>query len=231
MTANWGQVPEKTRSRGRPEVPAGDAPAAHAPAAHAPAASLNTRREILISGGRLALVAGTVAVIGPLMTACGEAVTPATTATEVPPRLPEDAPDFDRLNSLIQLEHREIALANETLAGGRLDPREAGYVSSIRDHHRFHVDSLAELVSRLGGRPGSSRPRYSLPTPLGDARRALEVLAKNEEAMVAGYRNAIAAVTAMGIGSLLISNLFAEATHFAGLRAISGAPIEIRAFA
>lgn len=138
----------------------------------------------------------------------------------MPPRIPEDSPDFDVLNSLLQLEFREVALISEIAVGERLDPTEADLAEKMRRHHLAHADVLARLIESVGGKAGEVRERYVLPTPLGDQRRALETLLVSESHLVEMYKFAIGNLTALKLSPSVASNLFVDAMHVAALKTL-----------
>ncbi|RIK10449.1 MAG: hypothetical protein DCC49_03185 [Acidobacteria bacterium] len=190
-------------------------------------ATFPTRRDLL-SGA--AICSGLV-LLAPVLSACAPQRVAAPPIGVVPPRIPEGSPDFDTLNTLLQLELREIALANEVIAGERLDPDLARLAGEIRGHHVAHSEALRRLINDAGGQAGEARERYVLPTPLGDQRRALSTLLEGEIALTSAYRNAIADMLTLRLTPVLSSNLFADSTHVAALRVALDSDRSIVAFA
>lgn len=177
-------------------------------------ATFPSRREFL---NRVALFSGLI-MVAPALSACAPQQVTAPPIGVVPPRIPEGSPDFDTLNTLLQLELREIALASEVIAGERLDPAPARLVGEIRGHHLAHVDALKRLIDDAGGQAGEARERYVLPTPLGDQRRALSTLLEGELGLADAYRSAIGSLLTPRLTPVLASNLFSDSTHAGALR-------------
>lgn len=173
-----------------------------------------SRRELL---NRAAILSGLI-MVPPALNACAPQQIAAPPIGVVAPRVPEGSPDFDTLNTLLQLELREIALADEVIAGERLDPAPARLVSEFRGHHLAHAEALRRLIDDAGGQAGEARERYVLPTPLGDQRRALGTLLEGEVGLADAYRRAIGNLLTPRLTPMLASNLFSDSTHVAALR-------------
>lgn len=190
-------------------------------------ATFPSRRELL---NRAGILSGVI-LASPVLSACAPQQVAAPPIGVVAPRVPEGSPDFDTLNTLLQLELREIALAEGAIAGERLDQAPARLVGEIRGHHLAHADALRRLVDDAGGQAGEARERYVLPTPLGDQRRALSTLLDGEVGLVSAYRGAIGSLLTPRLTPVLASNLFSDSTHVAALKAQLDLDRSIVAFA
>jgi hypothetical protein len=147
----------------------------------------------------------------------GPSVPHARPSTEGLPRVPEGSPDLDLINTLLQLEHRVTALSAEAAQRRRLGPRAAQIVDRIIQDHMAHVAALEQLVQGVGSTPDPARHRYSLPTPLGDERRALGIVLEDEVNLVSKYSAAVAGVYTTRLARPLGSLLFSVKTHVAAL--------------
>ncbi len=133
------------------------------------------------------------------------------------PRLPEGSPDLDLINSLLQLERRAVALASEARGGQRLGDRAQRAVDRMIDDHNFHVAVLEKVIHGAGATPDPPRIRYSLPTPLGDERRALGTLLEDEVNLARKYAVALERLQAFQLARSIGSLLFSTTTHWAAL--------------
>lgn len=189
--------------------------------------SVPSRRDILRSVPAISALA----LAAPMLAGCSPQPVEAPPVRAGRPRIPEDSTDFDTLNTLLQLEMREVALAGEVIAGDRLDPAPARLAGDIRSHHLAHIDSLRRLIEDAGGQSGEVRERYVLPTPLGDQRRALTTLLENESNLAAAYKSAVSELKTARLAPVLASNLFSESTHVAALKVVLDLDRSIVAFA
>lgn len=181
-----------------------------------------SRRELLVRASRYSAALVVISLAAPAAAcATGRAPQPQRGSPAAGlPRLPEGSPDFDLLNTLLQLEHRAASLASEARQGRRLGGRAARAVDRIIDDHRIHIAVLEQVITGAGATPGPPRNRYSLPTPLGDERRALGVLLGDETNLVSKYAAGLVEVEAFGLAGPLGSLLFSAQTHVAGLERI-----------
>ncbi len=142
------------------------------------------------------------------------------------PRIPKGSPDFDTLNTLLQLEYRAAALGEQALQGFRLGERAAGAVGAMADNHRRHAERLRQLVAGAGATPDPPRHRYSLPTPLGDEKRALTVLRQDESNLGLRYAEALARVEAVTLAGPLASILFSTQANAACLERLTDSCVD-----
>jgi len=179
-----------------------------------------SRREFLANTCRISLL-GILASLGGLEAAsCALSGAPSIDGRQPPgavPQLPVNSPDFDLVNTLLQLEHRAAALASETRVGRRLGVKTSGVVDRIFDSHRAHIAVLERVVRDAGATPDPPRDRYTLPTPLGDERRALAVLLEDEANLVSKYAAGLRDLQTVRLARSLSSLLFSCKTHVAAV--------------
>ncbi len=137
------------------------------------------------------------------------------------PRIPKGSADFDTLHTLLQLEYRAAALGEQARQGFRLGERAAGAVGAMADNHRRHAETIRQLVAGAGATPDPPRHRYSLPTPLGDEKRALMVLHQDESNLALRYAEALARIEAVTLAGPLASILFSTQANAACLERLT----------
>ena len=131
------------------------------------------------------------------------------------------AGDVEVLNRLLDIEHRAIAAYT---AGIPLLPS-----SFLLDGRRFlnqeisHAGELSGLVRKAGAKPNKRHPSYDLGHPTG-AHEIFELLHDVERAQVAGYLEAIPALTPGPVRAAVATILANDAQHISILRARLGQP-------
>jgi hypothetical protein len=118
--------------------------------------------------------------------------------------LRDDRDDRARLNGLLELEHRKVAL----YAGL---PGAPALVGRLLAHERDHVERLRAAVRDLRGRPVKAPGRAQAP----DDAAPLELVRRAELTAVAEYLDALAAVKDARTRGLLAAIVAVEAEHLA----------------
>jgi len=118
--------------------------------------------------------------------------------------LRDDRDDRARLNDLLALEHRIVAL----YAGL---PGAPALVGRLLEHERDHVDRLQVAVRELRGRPVRAPARVDLPGELAP----LEVVRRAELTAVDAYLGTLPAIQDAGVRGLLAGIVAVEAEHLA----------------
>lgn len=158
------------------------------------------RRSFLSLAGRLAIAAATGHAL--VLGGCSE-TSPVGDGEAGPaaplPRLETSATELDVLNTLIQAERYLVAICAESSSGQRLSGEVSSLVDTVREGHLAHLAWLESAVQGSGATPSPPRLTYSLPTPLGDQRRALATLLDAEVqllGLLAGAAETVAPVFA-----------------------------------
>jgi len=177
------------------------------------------RRSFLAMGCRLGLCLATAPA---LVSACTAPPTTSVSNSEGGeiarlPRLPRESPDLDLLHTLEAAERYAVTLCSEASKGARLGDQTQAVVSSIESSHARHLERLGAAITAVGATPDPPRLAYSLPTPLGDERRASGAILRVERNLAALYAYAAGVFSTLELAALAVEMAFSVQTHVAGL--------------
>jgi len=169
------------------------------------------RSGLMLSGGAVALLAGSPTLAGQLKKTSAQAA----------------AGDVNILNSALAAEHQGIAAYQVGAESGLLQKPVLDLALTFQSHHKAHADLLAATVKQLGGTPVSPKQKYDFPVDqLKSQADVLRFAAGLEQGAVSAYLNAVPAFENRDLAKAAASILGDEAMHWAVLRqALGEAPV------
>lgn len=176
-------------------------------------AAVGDRRKFLTSG---AMVLG----IGAASSLVGGRAAAATAQTD----------DLGVIQTALALEHEGIAAYRIAGKSGLLSPATLKVAQTFMGHHEAHRDSLAKLVSGLGGKPAEPKTDadYAADLNLGALKSESDVVALAttlERGAASAYIGQISSLKDPAIARLFASLSADEAVHWATLNNAAGTPI------
>jgi rubrerythrin len=169
---------------------------------------LQTSSGLLLSGGAVALLAGSDALAA--KNARGD--------TESDARI---------LNTALAAELEAVAAYQVGAESGLLQKPVLDLAVTFQGHHREHADLLARTIAKLGGKPVAAKDKYVFPTEkLKTQADVLRFAASLEKGAVSAYLGAVPAFGNRELAKAAASILGDEAMHWAVLRqAVGEAPV------
>ncbi|WP_449470162.1 ferritin-like domain-containing protein [Sphingobium chungangianum] len=180
-------------------------------------AVVGDRRRFLTSGAVVLGIGATGLVSGGARAAVGE------------------ANDLGVLQTALALEHEGIAAYQIAGKSGLLSPGTLQVASTFMAHHQEHRDSLAKLVTQLGGDPVEPKTdaQYIADLNLGTLKSESDVVALAttlERGAASAYIGQITSLKDPKIAKLFASLSADEAVHWATLNNAAGTPIPTAAY-
>jgi rubrerythrin len=165
------------------------------------------RSGLMLSGGAVALLAGSPALAGQLRKTGAKAT----------------AGDVNILNSALAAEHQGIAAYQVGAESGLLQKPVLDLALTFQSHHKAHADLLAATVKQLGGTPVSPKQKYDFPVEqLKSQADVLRFAAGLEQGAVSAYLGAVPVFDNRDLAKAAASILGDEAMHWAILRQALG---------
>jgi len=131
--------------------------------------------------------------------------------------------DVRILNTAIAAEHEAVAAYQLGADSGLLQPEVLKVALTFQDHHKQHVDALANAVKSLGGEDVHALEDYRFPTDkLKVQSDVLQFAAGLERGAVSAYAGAIPVFVNRDLSAAAASILADEAMHWAVLRSALG---------
>jgi hypothetical protein len=160
---------------------------------------------LALSGSAVALLAGRQA----LAAAADKSANPAN--------------DVAILNSAIAAEHEAVAAYGVGAGSGLLKGGALQLATTFQGHHKQHVEVLAGVVERLGGKAAAAKPNYNFPVEtLKTQNDVLRFAAGLEKGAVSAYLGAVPLFKDRELSKAAASILGDEAMHWAVLRQALG---------
>jgi rubrerythrin len=160
---------------------------------------------LALSGSAVALLAGRQA----LAAAADKSANPAN--------------DVAILNSAIAAEHEAVAAYGVGAGSGLLKGGVLQLATTFQGHHKQHVEVLAGVVERLGGKAAAAKPTYNFPVEtLKTQNDVLRFAAGLEKGAVSAYLGAVPLFQDRELSKAAASILGDEAMHWAVLRGALG---------
>lgn len=133
------------------------------------------------------------------------------------------ANDVAILNSAIAAEHEAVAAYAVGAGSGLLKGALLQLATTFQGHHRQHVDVLAGVVARLGGKAAMAKEKYGFPVEtLKSQNDVLRFAAGLEKGAVSAYLGAVPLFADRELAKAAASILGDEAMHWAVLRQALG---------
>ncbi|MBC8026571.1 MAG: ferritin-like domain-containing protein [Steroidobacteraceae bacterium] len=133
------------------------------------------------------------------------------------------ANDVAILNSAIAAEHEAIAAYGVGAGSGLLKGGVLQLAMTFQGHHKQHVEVLAGVVERLGGKAAAAKQNYSFPVEtLKTQNDVLRFAAGLEKGAVSAYLGAVPLFMDRELSKAAASILGDEAMHWAVLRGALG---------
>lgn len=127
--------------------------------------------------------------------------------------------DVRILNTALGAELEAIAAYQLGAESGLLQKPVLDLAVSFQGHHKEHADVLAKTIAKLGGKPVSSKDKYSFPTDtLKNQSDVLRFAAMLEKGAVSAYLGAVPLFGNRDLAKAAASILGDEAMHWAVLR-------------
>ncbi len=128
--------------------------------------------------------------------------------------------DVEVLNYALTLEHFEAELYRVLVASGKLQGRDAQYITLFGQHEQAHVDAIIPVIRSLGGTP-VAKARYNFPNP-ATREEVLDLLITVEETGINAYQGAAGFIQNKDILAAAGSIMQVEARHTALIRVLRG---------
>lgn len=143
--------------------------------------------------------------------------------------------DLGVLQTALALEHEGIAAYQIAGKSGLLSPGTLKIALTFMGHHQAHRDSLAKLVTQLGGHPVEPKTdaRYIADLKLGDLKSEADIVALAttlERGAASAYIGQITSLKDPSIARLFASLSADEAVHWTTLNNAAGTPIPATAY-
>lgn len=143
--------------------------------------------------------------------------------------------DVGVIQTALALEHEGIAAYQIAGKSGLLTPGTLKVALVFMGHHQQHRDSLAKLVTQLGGRPAEPKTdaQYIEELNLGSLKSEGDVVALAttlERGAASAYIGQISALKDPSIAKLFASISADEAVHWTTLNNAAGTPIPTSAY-
>lgn len=133
------------------------------------------------------------------------------------------ANDVAILNSAIAAEHEAVAAYGVGAGSGLLKGAVLQLATTFQGHHKQHVEVLAGVVQKLGGKVVAAKPNYSFPVEtLKTQNDVLRFAAGLEKGAVSAYLGAVPLFQDRELSRAAASILGDEAMHWAVLRQALG---------
>ena len=133
------------------------------------------------------------------------------------------ANDVAILNSAIAAEHEAVAAYGVGAGSGLLKGAVLQLATTFQGHHKQHVEVLAGVVEKLGGKVAAANPNYSFPVEtLKTQNDVLRFAAGLEKGAVSAYLGAVPLFKDRELAKAAASILGDEAMHWAVLRQAVG---------
>jgi hypothetical protein len=160
---------------------------------------------LALSGSAVALLAGRQA----LAAAADKSANPAN--------------DVAILNSAIAAEHEAVAAYGVGAGSGLLKGAVLQLATTFQGHHKQHVEVLAGVVQKLGGKVAAAKSNYNFPVEtLKTQNDVLRFAAGLEKGAVSAYLGAVPLFQDRELSKAAASILGDEAMHWAVLRQALG---------
>jgi hypothetical protein len=133
------------------------------------------------------------------------------------------ANDVAILNSAIAAEHEAVAAYGVGAGSGLLKGSVLQLATTFQGHHKQHIDVLADVVARLGGKAVAAKEKYTFPVEkLKTQDDVLRFAAGLEKGAVSAYLGAVPLFQDRELAKAAASILGDEAMHWAVLRQAVG---------
>lgn len=131
--------------------------------------------------------------------------------------------DVAILNSAIGAELEAVAAYDVGAKSGLLQPAVLKLAVTFQGHHKQHIDVLAGVVTKLGGKPVMAKEKYMFPVEtLKTQADVLRFAAGLEKGAVSAYLGAVPLLNDRELAKAAASILGDEAMHWAVLRQALG---------
>src|SRR5579859_5538543 len=122
--------------------------------------------------------------------------------------------DLDILNYALTLEYLESNMYKQAVGSGKLSGRALQLAQEFGGHEQTHADTLASVITKLGGTPVQPRASYNFPA-FTDQAAILSFISKIEDTGVGAYLGQVANIQSGDLLGAAAGIYAVEALHAA----------------
>ncbi len=132
--------------------------------------------------------------------------------------------DIDVLNYALTLEHFENALYKALIGANVLQGVEQQYLTTFGAQEQTHVDTLTQVITKLGGTPVKALPAYNLAAagPITNRTQLVNALAVVEDIGASAYLGAAGFIQSKDLLEAAVTIHAVEAEHASIIRDLAG---------